>query len=166
LGRQPVDSRSGDYMWHLLPYLAACEYFVWSLIATVGNNGRANMRRARRMWYGMMFINMRAVLLALRYGPDRKPIYKVTRKSHQHMWYWRAVVPHCLLLLSVAGALVYSAFRRSPMALMRPDTLYWGVVTSYWVASYIPLSWFGLNIKSRLIRRMTSFLRFSRSSEA
>jgi cellulose synthase (UDP-forming) len=48
-----------------------------------------------------------ATLLALAFGPNRKPAYRVTRKEHQFRVYWREMLPQIGLCLALVGASAY-----------------------------------------------------------
>jgi cellulose synthase (UDP-forming) len=57
--------------------------------------------RALNMLYMLMFVFMKGCLLALLYGPEKKPTYKVTRKNRERGIYLRFVLPHLLLVVSL-----------------------------------------------------------------
>lgn len=71
------------------------------------NDRRRRQRRpiralwqVRVMWAGMAPVYMKAVLQALLAGPNRKPVYKVTRKQDDLRWHWRHTLPRAPLYSS------------------------------------------------------------------
>jgi cellulose synthase (UDP-forming) len=150
-GRQPVVASQVDYIVHFMPYVIAVELFIW----TMSREARVeNILAFRRMLHGLMFVNMKAVFLALRYGPNRKPVYRVTRKSNIARWYWRETAPHFVILGAAAAAIVYGAAAHGITNILRPDTFYWLAITSFALGSFIPLGWYGLDIRGEIRSRL------------
>jgi len=144
LGVQPVDASTQVYMLHFVPYIIAVELFLWAMAAETGT---ANLFTIRRMWHGLMFVHMKAATMALLYGPHRKPVYRVTRKKNVHQWYWRATVPHMVILLSLVITVPYGVVVHGMHAILRPDTIYWLVMTAGPFGAFIPLGWHGINVR-------------------
>jgi cellulose synthase (UDP-forming) len=150
-GEQPVVSSPAEYMVHFLPYVTAVEVFIWTMSkeARVGNT-----LTFRRMWYGLTFVYMKAFCLALLYGPNRKPTYRVTRKRNITRWYWKETVPHLALLGIIAAAIVYGCDVHGVTNVLRPDTLYWLAITSFALGAFIPLGWHGVDIRGKMRFRL------------
>jgi cellulose synthase (UDP-forming) len=66
--------------------------------------------RALSMLYMLMFVFMKGCLLALLYGPDKKPSYKVTRKNRERGIYLRFVLPHMVLVASLLLSITRGLF--------------------------------------------------------
>lgn len=146
-GRQPVISSRTDYMIHFLPYVVAVEVFTW----TMSREARVeNIFAFRRMWHGLMFVYMKAFFMAFLYGPNRKPVYRVTRKKNIARWYWRETVPHFLTLCVIVAAIAYGTYKHGIENVLRPDVLYWLAIISLALGSFIPLGWYGVKVRSRL----------------
>jgi len=140
-GRQPVAASQFAFMVHFLPYVAAVELFIW----TMSREARVdNFWAFRRMMHGLMFVYIKSCILALSYGPNRKPIYRVTRKHNVAKWYWKSTLPHFFVLATVVAALAYGAAAHGVMNVLRPDTLYWLAMTGFALGSFIPLGWYGV----------------------
>jgi cellulose synthase (UDP-forming) len=150
-GEQPVASSSTEYMIHFLPYVTAVEVFIW----TMSKEARVkNIMAFRRMWYGLTFVYMKAFCLALLYGPNRKPIYRVTRKRNIARWYWKETIPHFVLLGIIATAITYGCRVHGVTNVLRPDTLYWLAITSFALGAFIPLGWYGVDIRGKMRSRL------------
>ncbi|GAA1481169.1 hypothetical protein GCM10009624_16090 [Gordonia sinesedis] len=146
-GTQPVAQPMTTYMIHFVPYIIAVELFMLTMCRTTRVS---NYFAFRRMWYGMMFVNMKAAIMALLWGPNRKPVYKVTRKENVNRWYWRLTLPHIVVVLVIVVALIVGAYRHGSSAILRADTLYWVVMTVLPLAAFIPLGWFGMSPARRI----------------
>jgi cellulose synthase (UDP-forming) len=66
-----------------------------------------------------------ATVLALAYGPNRKPHYRVTRKEHQYGLYWRETLPQIALVLALVFAAVYHVARHSLLYTADLGSLFW-----------------------------------------
>src|SRR5205823_621660 len=64
--------------------------------------------RADQLFAGMMFVYMKAALLAVLYGPHKKPVYKVTRKVQIVGLYLKEVFFQILLFLFLLSSIVYN----------------------------------------------------------
>lgn len=142
-GVQPVLATPGDYMLHFVPYVLSVELFILAMSAEARVE---NPLTWRRMWYGMMLVNMWAATLALVYGRHRKPVYRVTRKADiGPQWYWGKTLPHLLIIMGVFAAVSYGAVTHGIHSLLRPDTIYWLLSSTVAFGSFVPLGWYGLS---------------------
>jgi len=72
------------------------------------------------MLMGLFPVFTKASVLALVYGPKRKPTYKVTRKEDEFALYWRETMIQSGCVLALVASIIYS-FRRAPST--SPSTL-------------------------------------------
>jgi len=141
LGTYPVVGTDAEYAAHFWPVTVAIEFFLITL------NGRAkweSLFRTRQMWAGLAPIYVVAIIKALVNGPNRKPVYKVTRKSHQYAWYWRATLPHALILVLLIAAIVKSVLTNSILQSLDLGSVYWATLGVILLGSFLSKSWFGL----------------------
>ena len=93
---------------------------------------------------------MKACVLAVAGGRNRKPVYRVTRKHDEHRWYWRLVLPQ----MADAGVLVGSMAKTlsSDDLLHEVDlgSLYWVSIFALTLGCFIPRSWFRVGVRARL----------------
>ena len=64
--------------------------------------------RTRQLCVGMMFVYMKAGLLALFYGPHKKPVYKVTRKVRIIGLYFKEMLCHIILFIFLLCSIIYN----------------------------------------------------------
>ena len=103
LGIYPVVTTYADYVFLFLAFMAATELL---LLALAGDLPYESVWRSRQMWVGLTPIYIWAAILALAYGPKRKPVYRVTRKTHQVGLYWQEVLPQIRLFLALTGSIL------------------------------------------------------------
>jgi cellulose synthase (UDP-forming) len=151
LGYPPLAGTSEQYVAHLLPYALAVE--LWLLAANVPyNDRRRRQRRAlaglwwtRVMWTGMAPIYAMAVVRAIAGGPNRKPVYEVTRKEEDVRWHWRQTLPQTVVILGVVAVAVYSlAYGTAPGLGLLVGSLYWGGLQVLLLTSFVIRGWYGL----------------------
>ena len=86
-----------------MPYALAAELRLFVLNQPFGDRRRRQrsplraLWRLKLMWLGLAPVYMLACCKALLWGPHRKPIYRITRKSTEVRWYWRETLPHAVL---------------------------------------------------------------------
>jgi len=103
LGIYPVVTTYADYVFLFLAFMAATELL---LLALAGDLPYESVWRSRQMWVGLTPVYIWAAILALAYGPKRKPVYRVTRKTHQVGLYWQEVLPQIRLFLALTGSIL------------------------------------------------------------
>ncbi|MGQ9785454.1 MAG: glycosyltransferase [Anaerolineae bacterium] len=121
-GAYPIYSTPIEYALHLWPYVAAIEL---TLVALADGLPYEALWRFREMMIGMAPVHLKALWVTLRYGPHRKPAYRVTRKEHVHSLYWRETLLQSTLLLALVAAsgyhlAVYSVLRSADLG-----SLFW-----------------------------------------
>ena len=114
LGASPVTDNSWRAIAFIGPFAIANEAFVLMANHPYFDRRQRQRRRYRAawnvrvMWTGMAPVYAKATILALWGGPNRKPVYKVTRKTHDLRWHWRETIPHITLFGAGVAALLYS----------------------------------------------------------
>ncbi|WP_161982450.1 glycosyltransferase [Dictyobacter alpinus] len=150
-GIYPFTTNNLDYMLHFWLYAASIE-----LLLTIINGSTTFEEnwRARQMWFGMIFVFMKSCFLALTYGPNKKPAYKVTRKTQEAGIYLREVFVQTLLFLLLLSACVYNVFIHRNYFLRDTDlgSIFWAVLFMGLLLGIIHRSWFGYQIKKKPAR--------------
>lgn len=164
LGTAPlVAGSAADYVSHLLPLVLAVE--VWLLVLTLPYGDRRMRQRhlvrklwqTRVMWTGMAPVYAKAVLLAIVGGPNRKPVYTVTRKEDDFRWHWRYTLPQTTLVLLVFCVMVYGVrFGTLPSLALLAGSVYWGGLNIMLLTSFISRGWYGLRRVHRVAGRVVS----------
>jgi len=150
LNRFPLETDPTTYAVHFWTFALAVELMLLSLAAA---QQAGSLWRSRVSWIGMAPIYAKAAFKALRYGPNRKPAYKVTRKTDNYQWYFRMVKVHWLLLIGTAVAAIVAVPRDDFLTTLDLGSLYWGIVAMIGLGSFLRLSWFGVDPKDRLRSR-------------
>ena len=150
VGLVPVSASAVSCLLHLMPYALAAEARLFILNQPFGDRRqrqRSPLRalwRLKLMWLGLAPVYMLACAKALLWGPNRKPIYKITRKSTEVRWYWRETFPHAVLAVIVpVGFVVGLATGTLPPVLILITTGYWGLVNTAALSGFIVRGWFG-----------------------
>jgi cellulose synthase (UDP-forming) len=138
----PLVTSHQTYAAHFWPYAAAVELLLAALAQGLPYEA---LWRARQTWLGMAPVYARAALVALRYGPGRKPSYRVTRKFHQHQWYWRETLPQFLLLLGLIGASIYHLLTHSLLDRADLGSLFWAAFLAVALSRTVRNAWYGVS---------------------
>jgi cellulose synthase (UDP-forming) len=146
----PLTASPLSCVQHLLPYALATELRLLVLNRPVGDR-RGRQRHPLRslwrvlvMWTGLAPVYMLACCKAILGGPNRKPIYKVTRKTHEFAWYWRETLPSAILATLVPVALLVGVFDdRLPHPALLIAAGYWGFMASATLGGFVTRGWFG-----------------------
>lgn len=145
LGTMPIAASQTDYFMHLGPYVATIELLLLSLAHGLPYR---MLWRARQTWVGMAPVYAQATLIALFYGPRRKPTYRVTRKENVYAWYWREVLPQIVLVLALVAASLYHILTRAGQASIDIGSLLWAGYFSLVLSRVVRNSWFGIHRKT------------------
>ncbi len=79
------------------------------------------------MWTGLAPVYMKGCIQAILGGPNRKPVYKVTRKHDDVRWHWRQTLPQTTAVLAVLVVALYGIrFGTLPNLTLLAGTVYWG----------------------------------------
>ena len=145
----PLEQVDWSYPVHMCPFVLAAELFAAQLCVP------ATLRsawRARVLAIGLAPVFIKALVLAICSGVNRKPAYRVTRKVDEVSWHWREALPQ----LGAAGAITAAAACHFVAA--RPGhydaaSLVWAAYFLVLLAGFLPLSWFGMDVRDRLTAR-------------
>ena len=143
-GIHPFLASNIDYVLHFWLYAAVIEV----LLALLGDNTTfEEIWRARQMWFGMMFVYIKACFLAITYGPNSKPSYKVTRKVQQTGIYIRETLFQILLFLLLLSSVIYNGLAHHDI-LKEGDigSMFWVILYMFLLLGIIRRSWFGVKI--------------------
>ncbi len=151
LGVSAVNDDSIVALFFILPFALANE--AWLLASNYPYNDRRKRQRhqlrqlwrVRVLWTGMAPVYAKATLLAMFGGPNRKPVYKVTRKEHDIRWHWRQTLPHIVLLLGSIVVCIYGvANDRLTNAGQIIATVYFGSMYFALLAGFVNRGWHGV----------------------
>lgn len=163
LGTTVLVASGTDYVVHLLPLVLAVE--VWLLVLNLPYGDRRLRQRrlvrklwqTRLMWTGMAPVYVKAVVLAIMGGPNRKPSYVVTRKENDVRWHWRYTLPQTTLVLIVLCVMVYGLrFGTFPSVAVLVGSVYWGGLNIALLTSFISRGWYGIKRVNRAARKLAS----------
>jgi cellulose synthase (UDP-forming) len=163
LGAPPVVAHdAADYVFHLVPLVLAVEIWLLVLNMPYGDRRRRQRRFVRKlwqtrvMWTGMAPVYAKAVVLAIAGGPNRKPVYTVTRKEDDFRWHWRQTLPQSTLVLAVFCVMVYAVrFHTLPSLALLAGSIYWGGLNIMLFMSFISRGWYGIRRGRLLAGRLT-----------
>ena len=151
LGSTPFAASGPDYLLHILPMVAATE--LWLLAANRPYNDRRGKQRhpyldlwrARIIWTGMAPVYAKASLQAILGGPDRKPVYRVTRKEDDLRWHWQHTVPQAVPIVVVVLVAIYAIVHDTmPNLMLLSATIYWGALNVALLVGFVSRGWHGL----------------------
>ena len=161
LGWTPFQASGLSYLLHIGPVVIATE--CWLLAVNRPYNDRRgrqrrpylNLWRARIMWTGLAPIYAKASILAIFSGPNRKPMYKVTRKESDYRWHWRYSIPQALPIMVVAIVAVYAVVNHTlPSLYLLSATVYWGALNVALLIGFVSRSWHGLEWAAQVTVRI------------
>jgi cellulose synthase (UDP-forming) len=159
LGIYPLITTNAAYALRFWPLAAAIELLLVSLADGLPYE---DLWRARQTWLGMAPVYARATLIALRYGPRRKPTYRVTRKQHVYRWYWQEVLPQMVLLLALIGASIYHVLTESLLVTADLGSLFWAAFFVLGLSRMVLNSWRGVDVRQFVLAQV----RRTRGSDA
>ena len=145
----PLVTTHTQYALHFWPYAAAVELLLVSLADGLRYE---DLWRARQTWLGMAPVYVKATLIALLYGPNRKPTYRVTRKKHVHRWYWREIMPQLLLSLGLTGASIYHVATESLLRTADLGSLFWAAFFVLGLSQTVRNSWHRVDLTTHIFR--------------
>jgi cellulose synthase (UDP-forming) len=149
-GVYPLQTQSSGYLLHFVPFAVAVEVYFAALTAGVPYE---RIWKARQIWVGLSPVYAKACVLAILGGPNRKPVYRVTRKHHEHRWYWREVLPQMALLALLLVAIAKALTTESLLDGVDLGSLYWATMFVLVLGCFIPKSWHGVSPRARRARR-------------
>ena len=146
-GVYPLVTTHVSYALHFWPLAAAIELLLVTLAEGLPYE---DLWRARQTWLGMAPVYARATLIALRYGPHRKPVYRVTRKEHVYRWYWQETLPQLLLVTALVAASAYHVLTESLLTTADLGSLFWAGFFVLGLSRTFVNSWYGVDIGQRV----------------
>jgi cellulose synthase (UDP-forming) len=163
LGWMPLTSSAAGYVGHMLPLVLATE--VWLLVLNHPYHDRRRRQRepVRALWRqrimvtGLAPVYMKAALQAIFNGPNRKPVYTVTRKENDVRWHWRHTLPQTVVVLVIPIVAIYSLVHGTlPSIWLIAGTLYWGGLNIVLLAGFVSRGWHGVaHVRRSARRRLT-----------
>lgn len=109
--------------------------------------------RTRQLCISMMFVYMKAGLLAFMYGPYKKPVYKVTRKVQIIGLYFKEMTWHILLFLFLLCSIIYNfQIHKDRITDVDFGSVFWALFYMFLLSGVISKSWYGVTF-SQLINR-------------
>lgn len=159
VGVIPLESSELGYIQHMAPLVLATE--LWLLAVNHPFNDRRRRQRepvralwrVRIMWTGMAPVFMKAVIQAVRGGPNRKPVYKVTRKEDDLRWHWRHTLPQTSAVLTVLIVFAYALAEETfPNLVLLAGSVYWGGLNIVLLSGFVARGWHGLGGVRELLR--------------
>jgi len=157
----PIATTSSGYWLHLLPFVVSLE-FLLAMLAGAGSLRSA--LKMRVMLMGLFPVFSKAFVLAVLYGPNRKPTYKVTRKQDQYAWYWRETLVQTLCIGALLLGLGYDVLFVSQRDGLDPGVIYWALFFTFILGAFVRKSWFGLfegRFAQRFAQRLFQDLRLA-----
>jgi cellulose synthase (UDP-forming) len=151
LGYLPFTASGLSFLIHMLPIVLATE--AWLLAINRPYNDRRRRQRnpvrelwrVRIIWSGMAPVFVKASLQAILGGPNRKPVYKVTRKHNDPRWHWGHTLPQTSVLLTVVLTLLFALRDGTmPRLTMLVPFVYWGGLYVALFAGFVARSWYGV----------------------
>jgi cellulose synthase (UDP-forming) len=152
----PLTTDFFTYALHFWPFVISLELF---LAAMNGGRSWEDLLRARQMWMGLAPVYVRATLLALFYGPRRKPAYTVTRKVTRVGWHWRAALPQMVLLVALSLSVAYALATTSVLTQFDLGSAYWAAYFGMFLGGFIAKSWYGVNALASMRMNLRALLR-------
>jgi cellulose synthase (UDP-forming) len=152
----PLITTHAAYALHFWPYAVAVELLLSSLAAGLPYE---DLWRARQTWLGMAPVYARATIIALLYGPNRKPHYRVTRKEHIYAWYWREIWPQLTLFLALIAASLYHIATHSLLQTADLGSLFWAGFFILGLSRIVRNSWHGIKPDKMIAEAMKRTLR-------
>jgi cellulose synthase (UDP-forming) len=159
LGYVPFQTDGLGFIEHVVPLVLATE--AWMLAINRPYNDRRRRQRhpirdlwrMRIIWTGMSPVFIRATVQAILGGPNRKPIYKVTRKQTDPRWHWGHTLPQSTVLAIVFCAFAYALRDGTlPPPIVLLPFIYWGGLYVAQFAGFVARSWYGvINLRKALL---------------
>ncbi len=143
----PLITTQTGYALHFWPHALAVELL---LIALADGLPYEDLWRARQTWLGLAPVYLKALIVAILYGPNRKPTYRVTRKEHVYRLYWREILPQLVLMLTLIGASIYHVLTKSLLTTADLGSLFWAGFFVLGLSRTVRNSWHGLALRERV----------------
>ena len=108
------------------------------------DHGFVGFWRNRQVWANLSFLWAVQIVRALVAGPNRKPRYRVTRKTADHRVHLRLVLPQIVSVVALVVALGTWLQRSGGVARADASGIVWAAYFLVIFGSFIPRAWFGV----------------------
>jgi hypothetical protein len=146
------------YALHFWPFAVAIELM---LISIADGLPYETLWRARQTWLGMTPVYAKAAIIALVYGPNRKPAYRVTRKEHACGLHFRGVLSQILIFLALIVSSLYHIATHSLLRTADLGSLFWAALFALGLSRVVRNSWHGVALSGLavgVVRRYSALL--------
>lgn len=147
----PLYSTPIEYALHLWPYVAAMELM---LVSLAGGMSYEELWRFRQLLLGMAPVYLKAIWIAVRNGPHRKPGYRVTRKNHVYGLYVREVWLQTGLLVGLVAASGYHLARQPLLRGADLGSLFWAAFLILALSRPVRNAWHGVDFRRLAVEWM------------
>ena len=147
-GIYPIISSSENVLLHFILFAASLEIFN---IARARGISYKEQWRTRQIWLGLMSVFMIAAFRALKHGPRRKPIYRVTRKFHQFAWYWKETLIQKLVVAILFVSIGMNLVLKTSDPLVSAGAIFWALFFIYSFSQVIKNSWHGISFNKEKV---------------
>jgi hypothetical protein len=140
-GVHPLVTDHLQYALHFWPFAASVELF---LIAMADGIPYERIWKSRQTWFGLAPVYAKACILALLYGPKRKPTYKVTRKYHQFSFYWRQTLVQWSMAFATIFAIAFHLMSKKLISEADLGSILYAVFYLFVLSGILRTSWYGM----------------------
>ncbi len=140
----PIRTNFFEFEFYHLTYFVAIITFT---IALANKSGipLGKILRSFQILFGLGPVYFRALVMAIKYGPDRKPSYKVTRKTHRYGLYISLVIPNLVLVAFLLSAVYFNVKTATSLGEIDFSNIAWAFFFIFMHHRIILNSWYKWN---------------------